>query len=1086
MWASRALHVPKGSLMNSRSSRFHLAAKRTSAIAVVTAVIASLAATLTATPAAAAVPATGVSIDSDSQHLNVQAGDGSTATLNVSYSPTTSTSILYWAVLSGPATNPATPAFPGNVTPYTGSNACAPTVAGHAQCLVPNGGTPGTNTIEVFADNNADQKFDGGDVISGPTNVIFSDVPAHVTLTPHSSRSTAGTCILYTALATDSLGQPAVNRALTIDVSETLASGTGTITLYNIPPNTPPDCETPSESSVAAANPATITDNTQTTASDGTLVFGVSADHAGSGTVKVTWSGLVNDTATAVWTDGGPDSVITLAVSPTTSVTQYVGTQASYLVTATDHNGDPVQGVTVNKMTDAASPDQIPASPTTPCGVTNHLGQVTCSIINAGSGHSGTDTLTFWVDNSVPGTHGAGPDTVEPQVRATAIFRELPAFNSATLTCVDQLAGPTKNQPVGSCTLPTTQNSVTFTETLTNNGAPVVGAVIEFHDTSSLLGNSSTPVADTFVTTDANGDATFTVANPSPVAGNFVNVTAFLGTVNLNNASANWQTPQASNLALTPPLQSVTKGGQVTVVAQVTDQFGTPWATTDSISYSTGGPDSLVPGASGVNVPTSSTGSLVITYTSLPSATGFDVISAHDANGRNGQAKVIFLNGPSVASTVTVDTSGNGNSAVCPGAGPAQNTNLVLGVSNTHVCAIVKNSSNEVLAGKTVTFTVDIGQVDQNNPTGGSTKTYVTATNEAGIATAVVSSTTSGTQTVTATADGTSGTGTLTYALPGIDKARNISVTPTSAAITAGNSQKFTWKVIDQFGNPVSGVTLSYVQAGAGLSGATSSGNILTGPDGTASVVINTSASDTGAGSITATIQQPSAPTPLNQCGNAANNPASAATAGNCTAAATYTVTTGSPPAHVVLTTTQVTKGHQEVVTARVTNADGTTSANQVVRFLVTGANGLIGSAQTNSSGVAVFSYPAKHAGIDRISAFVDLNNDTLQESNEPGKHTKVIVGGIKEHPTMFLTTKHRSVTIHVRTHPVLPRAVVKYYVKRYGKFHKIGTSHAGLLGKASMKFFFPKGVVRTFKAKVIGNQGIKGGKTKKKTIRIR
>ncbi|HVY10402.1 MAG TPA: hypothetical protein VHB18_09680, partial [Mycobacteriales bacterium] len=77
-------------------------------------------------------------------------------------------------------------------------------------------------------------------------------------------------------------------------------------------------------------------------------------------------------------------------------------------------------------------------------------------------------------------------------------------------------------------------------------------------------------------------------------------------------------------------------------------------------------------------------------------------------------------------------------------------------------------------------------------------------------------------------------------------------------------------------------------------------------------------------------------------------------------------------------------------------------------------------------------------------------------------------------------------VTIHVRTHPVLPRAVVKYYVKRYGKFHKIGTSHAGLLGKASMKFFFPKGVVRTFKAKVIGNQGIKGGKTKKKTIRIR
>ena len=58
-------------------------------------------------------------------------------------------------------------------------------------------------------------------------------------------------------------------------------------------------------------------------------------------------------------------------------------------------------------------------------------------------------------------------------------------------------------------------------------------------------------------------------------------------------------------------------------------------------------------------------------------------------------------------------------------------------------------------------------------------------TGKNGIATAFVASTKSGTQTVTATADSASSGGAATYALPTVDKARNIVISPVSATITA-------------------------------------------------------------------------------------------------------------------------------------------------------------------------------------------------------------------------------------------------------------------------------------------------------------
>ena len=94
-----------------------------------------------------------------------------------------------------------------------------------------------------------------------------------------------------------------------------------------------------------------------------------------------------------------------MAITPPSNVTQYAHTTVSYTLTATDHDGDPVQGVIVNYETDSASPD---AFLPTVCGPTNHLGQVTCTLTNGPT--TGTDTITYWIDNGLPGPHTSGPD----------------------------------------------------------------------------------------------------------------------------------------------------------------------------------------------------------------------------------------------------------------------------------------------------------------------------------------------------------------------------------------------------------------------------------------------------------------------------------------------------------------------------------------------------------------------------------------------------------------------------------------------------------------------------------------------------
>ncbi|HVT64702.1 MAG TPA: Ig-like domain-containing protein [Mycobacteriales bacterium] len=1019
---------------------------------------------------------TSVTIDAPSQNQNLAAT--STATINVHYLPAPGAGqdapLLYLATVSG-ADGAADPS----------GVACKTNLNGTGSCSLPNTHGPGTDTVWVFADNNGSGSRDAtapADVQSPQTTVTFTGAPASLSITSPSSSATAGTCVVYTINAVDSNNHPAAGQAITVTMNEIIngTPATPVVTFYN------GDCATgatPFNTSTNNGNGTFTVAQSKSVQTDnnGQVKVGVTAGNPGSGSVVASTTPTITSTQPMTWTNGGADAVSSLAATPA-SRSQYVNTVASFSVHVTDSAGNPVQGVQVNRETTSGPDTLAPAS----CGITTPSGNAVCGVPN--SGGTGPDAVTFWVDNNAAGTHTSGPDANEPKTTATATFSAQPTFTTSGVTCVQQLNGPQQGNGVTNCTVSTAQKSVVFTETLKNNGTPVVGAVVDFAATSATLGGvavTGTNLPSGSATTGATGTATFTVDNPNAMSGDGVIMTAKVGAVSAGTGSATWQSPSPSALSVTPALQSVTKFGAVSVKAQVTDQFGAGVAIANTLNYTVSGRN-----AKSGQVVTDSSGSAIISYSDTaanPLGTADTISVVDQTNPFNGSATVQYINGAPTAASVVVDSSGSGTSdATCNTAGHTPRTNVALG-TNTTVCALVKNSGGEVLAGKTVHVTVSSGQVAKvGGLSSTSTSSVDVTTDSAGVAFVDVTSTKSGAQTVTATADATSGSSTVTYQTPTVAQARNIKVTPSPAAVASGAQQKFTATVTDAFGNPVPNVSVQFTQSGPGNIGGQSSATLTTGTDGTAAVTLSTAAADTGSGSVVATIALGAGGT---QCGAPANGGTPpAATAGTCTDTATYAVSKAVVPTTLGVQAAGAHRiGNQELIAATVTNSDGSPAVNQVVRFQITGANTASGSGVTTAKGVAFFAYTPTHAGTDHASAYDDIDNDGIAGATEPsGNLDLAITSGAREKPSLRLTSKHGTVKFHVVSHPRLSHAKVTYYIERLGRFHKIGTNHTGAGGRATGTFKAKAGGKYTFRVKVSGKHGVKSGHSKAKSIRVK
>ncbi|HEX3707524.1 MAG TPA: Ig-like domain-containing protein [Mycobacteriales bacterium] len=1038
---------------------------------------------------ASAVTATSLSIHSGA-NANHRASGTSVAPQTfdpikvvVDYTPSASTTPIDYTVTGGP--DVSSPNLSG--TPC----ALATPAAGEATCTIANNGGIGADQVIVYADLTGTAvtpaPYNGNDP-SVSTTETYSGKPNAITLTPtripaaHTFTTEAGTCEVYKLSEFDSKPEPAGARTASITFSETVSGATPApvFTLYNVDPTTGLCTTTTPLLSSTFTAPTETAVVSRTTGDSGTDEFGIVTTQPGTGTAVATPSDPIvptgiSDTDNVTWAPGGANAVASLTATPT-STTGYTGTTASYTLKAVDSGNNPVEGVIVS-----AEETSGPAVTTTCGSVTDQNGNVTCSIVNSGS--SGAVAETFWVNNSCGSPPSGNLETCEPQTSVTSQFNAVPAFSTHSLTCVQQLNNAQQGQGVSNCTVPTTQHSIDFHETLKDSsGNPVPGAIVDFSAVGTLGGTGATRTGT--ATTDANGVATFTVSNPSPAnSGDNILVSSKIGSTTLDTTtSGTWASPAASSLSVTPAVQSVTKGGAVAVTVKIVDQFGGGVATSHSLNYTVSGRNN---GRVGI-VTTDATGTATISYTDAGTNSGSttDTIGVSDtASALSGSATISYINGSTTASTVTVDTSGSGTSdALCNASGHTAATNVAF-THQTEVCAVVKNSFStpEALAGKTVTFTVSSGQVAAHGALASTSTTSYTATTDVnGVAFADVTSTKTGAQTVTATTDSVNGSGTVTYAIPTAASARNITVAPTPAKVTAGTQQKFTFTVTDQYGNGVPLVSVLVTQSGTGILTGNNT-TVPTAPDGTASVLLSTQAADVGgSGSVTGNI------TGGNACGLAAGNPAGT-TAGNCTAVATYTVAAPVVPSNVKVQAAPGGKvGTEELVAATVTNSDGTPSANVVVRYKISGANSGSGAVVTKTNGVALFGFLPKHAGTVHVVAYADVNDDQLRETTEPQNTLSFSIAKTVEKPTLRLTSAHDAVTVHVTSHPSISGATVTYYVKHHGNFTKIGTSRTGSAGHASHTFVESRGVTYTFRAKVTGKSGVSTGVSKSKSIKVK
>ena len=298
-------------------------------------------------------------------------------------------------------------------------------------------------------------------------------------------------------------------------------------------------------------------------------------------------------------------------------------------------------------------------------------------------------------------------------------------------------------------------------------------------------------------------------------------------------------------------------------------------------------------------------------------------------------------------------------------------------VGNPHtVTATVRDFAGRPVPGVTVRFSV----TGANTASG----TGSSPTNASGVATFTYTGTHAGADAIHAYADTNNnttqdvgepfGNATKTWT-PGAPA--TLVLTPPTATNVVGAQHCVKATVKDAFGNPTPGITVRFSVTPA-TSRTPSSGSAVTNAAGEATFCYTST--QTGADAIHA---------------YADTNNNTTQDVGEPFGDATKIWKPGVP-ATLVLTPVTATNvvGTPHTVTATVTDAFGNPTPGITVRFSVTGPtfpSPSSGSATTNGSGVATFTFTASLPGTNAITAYADTNGNGMQDVGEPsGAATKI------------------------------------------------------------------------------------------------
>jgi hypothetical protein len=478
---------------------------------------------------------------------------------------------------------------------------------------------------------------------------------------------------------------------------------------------------------------------------------------------------------------------------------------------------------------------------------------------------------------SVKGNTGAPLSGISLSATTTFVAA---AGDIATLVTVGNTTGVAVttanvyNTTAGAWTVdPLKTTSVAFASTAT--AAAVVPIIVT--DVSGRLTGLANAAYTTSATATADGELTFTAPAFTPTAATN-NYTVKFGTDNLNTitvtatagapaAAADVTRDQASTLRVAP-------GAAVTVSAVWKDKFGIA-VPNQVVSVAVTNRNAHIATQNSV---TDASGRVNLTYTDSPLAGVTATSDTVTFDGPTGADVTFTINWAAVVvGTVKIDTpdttAGVANtvkatpSPISAGAGGAED-------GAVSISATVTDANNAVYAGVPVTFSV-------TGTTAAILSTKVIAyTDATGKATSSVYAWATGTYTVTATAGGIASTGTIAFASTTADNARVVTATVAGDVVTG--------KVVDRFGNPVSGVTLYATTTSPANIGGIFTKDVVTGNDGTASWVIS------GSGAVAVSAVNPASPagTTFGQTCAAATKVSCATTAVALVAATTGTATT--------------------------------------------------------------------------------------------------------------------------------------------------------------------------------------------------
>ncbi len=673
--------------------------------------------------------------------------------------------------------------------------------------------------------------------------------------------------------------------------------------------------------SATAGSPVAINPQVKVTDADGNPVSGVTVSFvvaSGGGSVGASQPTDVNGFSSAAWTLGTSagsntlDATATLAGGSTTvtfSATATAGSAGRLAITtqpsASAANGavfaqQPViqlQDQNGNNVTTSNVPITVQQSGGTLGGNTTVLtvnGVATFSGLSL-TGLVGNYTLAF------TGTNLTG---------ATSNSISLTPGAASALVVVSN-PGVTEQSGVAFAQQPVLQVVDASGNAVATSGRAVTAAI------NSGPGGTVNP-SGRQVSTNASGTASFTTLTVTGPVGSYTLLFSSTGLTATSSASFSLTAGAAAQIsASSATTQSATVGTAVATPPSVlvVDAVGNPVSGVPVTFAVTAGGGSL----NGASQTTDSTGTASLTSWTLGAAVGTNTVTATSA-GLTG-------------SPVTFNATGTagGASTIAINAGNNQSATVNTSVATLPSVKVTDVNSNPV-AGVSVTFAVGSG--------GGSITGATTTTNALGIATvgSWTLGTTAGPNTLTATSGTLSGSP-VTFTVTGTAGAA------ASMALNLGDNQTVTAGqavpiapsvlVLDGFGNPKSGTTVTFAVATGG--GSVTGGSAVSNASGIATVGSWTLGAAAGSNTLTAT------------SAGLTGSPVTFTATGTAGGATKIALNAGNGQSATVGTTVAVAPS------VLVTDAGNNPVANVSVTFAVaTGGGSVIGgSATTNASGIA-------------------------------------------------------------------------------------------------------------------------------------